>query len=76
MRCMSVLHLTADEARAKIEDPLTARIAESLWGYWGYTDDQTREYVDSPNGDGQWNYCVADAEFVAELFREMVSEQG
>lgn len=76
MRCMSVLHLTADEARAQIEDPLTARIAERLWEHWGYTDDQTREYVDHPHGDGQWNFCVTDAEFLTELFREMARELG
>jgi hypothetical protein len=77
---MSVLHISADEARAQISDPLIARIAERLWQHWGYTDDQTREVEEDHRGlaygSGQWNYCVADAEALADLFREMAAEQG
>lgn len=71
----NIRQLTADEARAMIDDPVVLRIAEFLWQTYGYTDEHTREYVDAPNGDGQWNFCVDDAIGLARLFNEMLEER-
>lgn len=71
---MRVLHLTPDEARSKVTDPVALRIAEALWTSYGYGDDDVREWVDSSDGDGQWNFCVKDALMLADLFRQMRDE--